>query len=414
MNDIDVVIVGAGAAGVGAGMTCAERGVSFVMVEAMDRIGGRAYTDKTSLPHHWDQGCHWLHCADQNPLVAHADRVGATYITEEREDWFGVWRNGRWGDEADRAKALEAVWSPLVTLSDKGVVPKDVSLAEFLPRNDGWSRLRDHWVQLMASGDPEQVSALGYSDYADTEVNWPVASGYGDLIERMAVELPVRTGVDVRGIEQLGDRVRVVTSHGVIDAKAAIVTVSTAVLNAGKITFSSGPANDLLELVQDVPCGYYEKIAVAVEDGTFAEFETPGGTIVPDDGEIINFQISPYWEGLVVGHVAGTPARELAALGEAAMIDFAHERLVLAFGSDIRRKFIKSAATAWKDNPFVQGGYSFARPGAAHKRHAMIAADTGNVAFAGEAFSLQWEATAHGAWQSGRDVAGRILGGLCT
>jgi monoamine oxidase len=38
----------------------------------------------------------------------------------------------------------------------------------------------------------------------------------------------------------------------------------------------------------------------------------------------------------------------------------------------------------------------------------MIEADTGNVAFAGEAFSKQWEATAHGAWASGRDVAGRL------
>jgi monoamine oxidase len=73
----DVVIVGAGAAGVGAGMELTKRGVPFVILEASDRVGGRAHTDKTSLPYAWDKGCHWLHCADVNPLVAEADRVGA-------------------------------------------------------------------------------------------------------------------------------------------------------------------------------------------------------------------------------------------------------------------------------------------------------------------------------------------------
>jgi monoamine oxidase len=60
----------------------------------------------------------------------------------------------------------------------------------------------------------------------------------------------------------------------------------------------------------------------------------------------------------------------------------------------------------------VRGGYSYARPGTAPRRHALIAADTGNVAFAGEALSRRWQATAHGASQSGRDVAARIADGV--
>ena len=72
----DVVIVGAGAAGVGAGLELQARGVPFVILEAADRVGGRAFTDRASLPGPWDQGCHWFHCADVNPLVAWADRLG--------------------------------------------------------------------------------------------------------------------------------------------------------------------------------------------------------------------------------------------------------------------------------------------------------------------------------------------------
>jgi monoamine oxidase len=393
-------------------MELLQRGISFVILEASQRVGGRAYTDKTSLLEPWDQGCHWLHCADVNPLVAQADRVGSAYISEAREDWFGVWRNGRWGDEAERKKALSAVWNPLIGLADKDNVPDDISLSSYLDNSDEWGQLREHWVQLMASGDPAEVSARSYADYEDTETNWPVASGYGDLIERLAADLSVRTGVPVTAIEQSGRGVRVVTEDGTIGARAAIVTASTNVLASGAITFSDGPAKDLLELVEDVPCGAYEKAAFEFDGNPFVDMETVGGSIIPETGHILNFQLIRGVNSQIVGHVGGTPARELAALGEAAMIDFGHERLVQAFGADIAKRITGAAVTGWTNNPYVRGGYSFARPGSAHKRHAMITADSGNVAFAGEAFSLKWEATAHGAYQSGRDVAARIAGGL--
>ncbi len=412
MSDPQVVIVGAGAAGVGAGLELQSRNIPFVILEAMDRVGGRAFTDKTSLPQHWDQGCHWLHCADVNPLVAQADRLGAKYITDAREDWFGVWRNGRWGDEAERDEAINAVWGPIIALAKHGAKVPDLAMHDALDMCGGWSRLLQHWVQLMASGDPSEVSAKSYSEYEDTEVNWPVASGYGDLIERMAAGLPVRTGVPVSAIEQGAGVVRVTTPAGVVEARGAIVTASTNVLGAGDIRFNAGPARDLLALVEDVPCGAYEKVAMSFSGDPFRDLATPGGSIMPDAGYVMNFQISPYAPGLAIGHVAGTPARELSVMGEAAMIDHAMDLLVLGFGADIRKHLVKAATTSWNKNPHVQGGYSFAKPGSAHKRHAMIAADTGNVAFAGEAFSLKWEATAHGAYQSGRDVAARLADGL--
>lgn len=88
------------------------------------------------------------------------------------------------------------------------------------------------------------------------------------------------------------------------------------------------------------------------------------------------------------------------------------EGLVAGWGAGVRKLVEDMAVTGWTDNPHVRGAYSYAKPGCAHRRHAMIEADTGNVAFAGEAFSRKWQATAHGAYQSGRDVAGRMADGL--
>ncbi len=412
MTEPAVVIVGAGAAGVGAGLELAARGIAFVILEAQGRVGGRAYTDKTSLDRAWDQGCHWMHCADVNPLVEWADRLGAEYLKDRRDDWFGVWRDGGWLDKAGRQRVLDDTWAPIMALADTASRPADVPLSQAMDLSGQQGGLLRHWLRLMSSGDPEAVSARGYADYEDTEANWPVVSGYGDLIERMAVDLPVRLNTPVTAIEQGARGVRVATAGGIIEARACIVTASTNVLRAGQIRFSPGPARDLLELIEDVPCGWYEKVAIRVSGDPFAVENHRGGSVQLADNHVVNFQISPCWPGLAVAHIAGTPAGELAAEGPDALREHALEALAAGWGPGVRQQVEAVVATGWTDNPHVGGAYSYARAGRVGSRHAMIGADTGTVAFAGEAFSLKWQATAHGAYQSGRDVAGRMADAL--
>lgn len=410
MSDVDVVIVGAGAAGVGAGLELQARGIPFVILEAQNRVGGRAYTDKTSLDVAWDQGCHWMHCADVNPLVEWADRLGADYYKDRRDDWFGVWRNGSWLDQAGRQRVLDETWAPIMALAEVGDQQEDVPLSRAMDLTGQQGGLLRHWLQLMSSGDPEDVSARGYADYEDTELNWPVGSGYGDLIERMAAGLPVRLNTAVDSVEQGAGRVMLTLADGSsLTAKACIITASTNVLNAGAIRLEAGPARDLLDLVQDVPCGHYEKVAVKVSGDPFAVEDHRGGSVQLADNHVVNFQIGSYWPGLAVAHVAGTTAKELAAAGPDALRSHVMEALVAGWGAGIRKNVVEVAVTGWTGNTHVRGAYSYAKPGCAHRRHAMIEADTGNVAFAGEAFSRKWQATAHGAYQSGRDVAARMV-----
>ena len=76
MSEVDVVIVGAGAAGLAAAKTCRENGLSFKLLEAMDRIGGRAYTSSKHFGIPFDIGCAWLHAADRNPFYPEAQDAG--------------------------------------------------------------------------------------------------------------------------------------------------------------------------------------------------------------------------------------------------------------------------------------------------------------------------------------------------
>ena len=87
----DVVIVGAGAAGIAAARRLAGTGRSVLLVEALPRLGGRAWTARVSgLP--LDLGCGWLHSADRNPLVPLAVAQGAE-VDQSAAAWGMQFRN---------------------------------------------------------------------------------------------------------------------------------------------------------------------------------------------------------------------------------------------------------------------------------------------------------------------------------
>lgn len=404
----DVVIVGAGAAGVGAGMALKARGVPFVILEGAARIGGRTFTDETSLPALWDQGAAWFHSADLNPLRAEADRLGHAYETSEGFGLTPIWQAGRWlGPEETEAgnAALEAGIAGIYAAAEAG---RESGLDAVLPGDGPWAGVMDNLVRLMSSGEPAAVSVRAYAEYADSEVNRLVTGGYGRLIERLAAGMPVRTGQPVTRITQLARGVRVEGPGGVIEARAAIVTASTNVLNGGGIRFDSAPVAGLMELMQDVPCGFYEKVALAVEavPGEIGEagffWADPGG-----GGRSMGVQVRRGPVPLLIAHVGGNEAREMDG---PALENHVRGRLSAVFGSGFAARVRGAAVTGWRANPFVRGAYSYVRAGCWPRRTQMIAAETGDIRFAGEAFSAQWHSTAHGAYLSGRAVAESLAG----
>ncbi|WP_430450211.1 flavin monoamine oxidase family protein [Rhodophyticola sp.] len=409
MHSHDVVIVGAGAAGIGAGLELAGTDLSFVVLEAADRVGGRALTDASTLPVAWDHGCHWLHSADINPLVAWADRLGAVYRTEDRVDHFAIWQAGRFVSAAELAGARAAPLAAFDAIEAAAEAENDVSIQEILPDAGRWNAGVRCVLQTMAGANPEEVSAPDYVDGEDTDLNWPVISGYGDLFARMASNLPIKLNVRVEKVLQRAGSVTLDTSAGTISAKAAIITASTSVLASGSIGFSPGPASELLDIIADLPCGKYEKVALAVTD---LPPETAGKIfcmIDPGSGaRAIDFQIMSTSPPVLIAHLAGDAAGPAIDEGGPAMIALATERLVQAFGNDFRRGIIASGTSDWSHNPLILGSYSNARPRAARQRRRAISMETDNIVFAGEAFSPYWTGAAHGAYESGREQARRL------
>ena len=84
--DFDVVVVGAGAAGIAATRRLSQAGLGAIMLEARDRLGGRAHTVASAAGFPLDLGCEWLHSADRNPWTQIARELGFK-IDEKLPDW---------------------------------------------------------------------------------------------------------------------------------------------------------------------------------------------------------------------------------------------------------------------------------------------------------------------------------------
>jgi monoamine oxidase len=197
--------------------------------------------------------------------------------------------------------------------------------------------------------------------------------------------------------------VLVETDQGAITAKAAIVAVPARMLETGRLTITDLPA-DIAQAFADVPMGYYEKIAIAFDGKVFDGFDMPYADIfdpVAPTTHPLNFELHPFGRPLAITHIAGHFARDMEREGEAGMIDFALSTLVRAFGSDLKKRVKRATTTHWSADVFINGAYSCAKPGRGDARQAFSVPIHERVFLAGEHVHQTFQATAHGAYETG-------------
>jgi len=415
-GDVDVAVVGAGAAGLAAGLRLRDAGVRSVVLEAAGRTGGRAYTDTTTFGTPWDLGCHWLHSAETNPFVPIADRLGFTYRSSNAALLRRLHMTTRWASDAEADAAQACVDAAFDAIRAAGEAGQDVAARDVLADAGLWTPLVRHWIGLMTASPPERVSTRDFAAYADGHENWPVLDGYGALVRAHGADLPVVLSCPVSRIDWAADGVKLTTPRGTVRARAVIVTVSTAVIAGERLVFTPALPAPLMAAFHALPLGVSEKVALGFDRDVFGFEERVGiNTFDParPDRMPVNFQIIPGPQPLVVAHMAGDPGGALVAQGADAMADFALEAIAAAFGSAVKAHVTQSVATGWVADPLIGGGYSGALPGAAAMRARLldtIAAPVGGrILFAGEAVSEHAFSTCHGAHLSGRAAAESAL-----
>jgi monoamine oxidase len=408
-SDPDVVVIGAGAAGIGAGLALARANVPFLIIEAKDRIGGRAHTDTTSVGHLWDHGCHWFHSADKNVLRRLADRIGHNYRRQPRRLVVQRYVGGEWMSNPFDG---DFVWELLGAIGEAGKNGREGPASELLDGNHPWYPLIHHWINLMYSVEPHRVSLLDAARYDDTHINLPVTDGYGALVAKLAAGLPVKMGIAAQSLTAQTGHVSIETHAGSMSAKAVVVAVPARMFESGVLRVLPSLPLEIEQAFHDVPMGWYEKIALAFDGPVFQELDLPYADIFDPVSPVtrpLNFELHPFGRPIAVAHIAGDFAREIEQKGEREMIGFALDTLVRAFGCDLRKRVVQTATTHWSSDPYINGAYSCAKPGHADSRAKFIEPIHDRIFLAGEHVHATSMATAHGAYETGIDAAYRAM-----
>lgn len=407
-TDVDIVIVGGGAAGVGAARHLASSGLSTCLLEATSRLGGRACTQEI-CGLDLDLGCGWLHSADRNSWAAIA-RSAAIPLDQSRAAWGAQYRNLGF-TAAEQAAAWQAFESWTKRLAD--APPASDCAADALEPNGQWNAHIRAIVSFISGATLERLSAADYVAYdeSSSESNWRLRSGYGALIARsFPREVALHLATPVESIELGAQGVTLVTATGSIRARAAILTVSTTVLAGDSIKLPQ-ELQPWREAAAKLPLGLNEKLFLEIVGEAPFEAETHV-TGNPRDARTASYYIRPFGHPVVECFFGGERARLLDEQGVAAGFEFAIEQLGSLFGADIRSRLRPLTASNWTRMTRVGGAYSYALPGHVGARSTLARPFEKRLFFAGEATSAGDFSTAHGAHDSGVRAAQEAIAAL--
>jgi monoamine oxidase len=409
-SDIDVAIIGAGAAGIAAARTLEGTGLSVLILEARDRLGGRGHTVIMPNDIPFDLGCGWLHSADENNFVPIAESLGFE-IDKTRPPWREqVYDKGfPAAERADFSVALDAFYDRAEIAAQTG---RDSAADQYLEAGNRWNPMIDAISTYVNGVELDQVSILDMDAYEDTEVNWRVRCGYGALIAAYGTPCRVSLNTQVTLIDHSGALIKIETSRGTITAGKVIVTVPTNLLANESISFH--PAlPEKVDAAANLPLGLADKTMLSLDGPQDSK------NVLPKDGSLRaatmrtamgTYHLRPFGQNCIEGFFGGKFARDLEDAGDGALMATSIDEIVALLGSDYRKKLKPLGESRWAHDVFAHGSYSHALPGHADKRAVLAAPVDGRLFFAGEATSPHFFSTAHGAQETGVRAAGEVMG----
>jgi monoamine oxidase len=408
-STIDVAIIGAGAAGLGAANALKDSGLAVIVLEARDRTGGRAHTVMASPEVTFDVGCGWLHSADRNSFVKIAGQL-AFAIDRTRPPWREQAFDKAFppSERAAFIRALDAFYGRAEQAARHAAQSgRDAAASLYLEPGNRWNPMIDAISTYVNGCELDQVSISDMDAYEDTEINWRIPRGYGALVAAYGASCPLALNCAVTLIDHAGKRVRIETSQGSLTAAQVIITVPTSLIADETIRFHP-PLPAKVDAARGLPLGLADKVtlALAEPEALPKDGNLRGATMRTDMG---TYHLRPFGQPCIEGFFGGRFAQSLEDAGDGALAAQAIDEIVSFLGSDFRRKLKPLAESRWAHDPFARGSYSHALPGHAGNREILATPVDGRLFFAGEATSPGFFSTAHGARDSGERAAEEVM-----
>ena len=411
----DVVVIGAGAAGLAAAKELVRLGVSCTVIEASHRIGGRAYSEEI-MPDVWfDLGCAWLGTGVGNPFAAIGDDLGvelgrfAADAYKPENHWFVRDGAALSPDEWAACRRYFVDCHNAIAAAAEG--HRDVAISDVIDLENTYAAPFLENVATAWGLDADEVSTADFASSAG-ELGYPAVRGYGNLVATWGADVEVTLNARAERIDWSGAGVSVETSKGTVAARLALCTVSTGVLGSGEVDFSPPLPDWKQEAVHGLPMGTENKMGVAFDTDVFGAGGRGHYTVWNHRGDTAKIDASAMGLDVAAVFVGGRHAIWLERQGPQACHDFAVDRVAEVFGNDIRRHVVRTITTAWSTDPWTRGSWACARPGQAHQREHLARAIGDRLFFAGEATTVGGQGTCHGAYFSGiraaREVTARL------
>ncbi len=447
----DIAIVGAGMAGLSAAQTLLATGFkNFVVLEAQQRWGGRAYSINGFMKFPVDVGAEWFLFVTpnisggpgtNNPLFDHAfdkgrggSRLGMIPDLVPRVYYDGTQQVGLARSLApsltyiDLLDAIEKRGQ--LTSQDPETYP-DVPASEPAHAFQGQAWF-DFAVGALTSPHGPTLSQLGCLDLYNLSLlgddssppsieNWLIRSGLGNFVATFADGVPLSLNTPVTSIGWGGrNGVQLATPAGTVQAKAVIVTVPMSLLRSGQPTFNPILPQEYLNAFAGLPTNHIEKVYLTFDRNIFGDDVVAHTLVSPFvDSRNILVMRARVWGENTAEVVLGTnedpqthpTTAELAKEGAHALIEYALG-VVASHFPEAKRHFRAGVSSNWITGPYSRGAYTYAPPGSVLLRQFLSTPLNDQIFFAGEAVAVLPHSSVPGAYQTGKAAASLAMKAL--
>jgi monoamine oxidase len=430
----NVIVVGAGVAGLAAAGLLTQAGLQVILLEARDRIGGRLWTLRTADGHPVELGAEFIHGMPPEMFRRIARARLAT-----REVTGDMWRveNGRWSRFDRKFGEQEEILSKM---PERG---RDLSFTAYLKRRKSAvpAQLRPYLLEYISgfhAADPNKISvhSLAQGEHASEEIDgdrqFRLRAGYSALAEAMGAQLPadrvkIHFETVVEKIIWRRESVRIIARGGnekrEFRAGCAVITLPLGVLKAREVVFEPALKSKRAAL-RKLEMGPVIRIALYFRDRFWAKLRPPEAKNLGRLGFIFSREkwFPTWWTQwhdtapILTGWAAGHRGHQLSGRASEFVLARALESLSRLFGispQSLRSQLLAYFAHDWQSDPFSRGGYSYAVAGGNDAFRDLARPLAGTLFFAGEATEFNGHnGTVNGAIDSGQRAARELLSEL--